>query len=131
MMKHLTLAVLGAGVATAGFGLAPGASVLAKAAGPVQCQLTVSRAGGGVVLRGIASATIAAAGHYSLVINKDGDGGSADISQGGGFSLSPGGASTLREVSLSLERGSSYEAVLTVTWAGGSQTCRRSLPSAI
>ena len=131
MLRHMRFAVLGAGLAAAGLVLAPGTSVMANSAGPVQCQIQVSRVAGGVVLRSIASARIAARGNYSLAVNKDGDAGSSDISQDGGFSLAPGGASTLSEVNLSLERGASYEAVLTLTWAGGSVSCHKALPSAI
>ena len=131
MLRHMRFAVLGAGLAAAGLVLASGTSVMANSAGPVQCQIQVSRVAGGVVLRSVASATIAAHGNYSLAVNKDGDAGSSDISQGGGFSLAPGGASTLSEVNLSLEKGASYEAVLTLSWKGGSVSCRKALPSAI
>ena len=131
MLRRIRLTVLGTGLAAAGLVLAQGTSVEAKSAGPVSCELQASRVAGGVVLRGVATASIAASGSYSLSVSKDGDSGSADVSQGGRFALPQGGASTLSEINLSLERGASYAAVLTLTWRGGSVSCRKSLPAAI
>ena len=131
MAKFMNTVVIGSGLVAAGLGFAPATVVSAKSAGPVQCELHVSPAGSGVVLRGVARSGEAAAGRYTLTIAKDGDAGSADIEQGGNFAVAPNGASTLSEVSLSLERGASYTAVLTVSWKGGTVTCRQALPAKI
>lgn len=95
--------------------------------GPVRCELRAVAADGGILLQGIASTSRATSGSYSLVVSKSGDAGSADISQGGTFSVVPGATSTLGEVTVSLEKGAAYDAVLTLRWNGGSVSCSRTL----
>ena len=124
----MQIVAIGTGLATAGLAMAASTTVFAKSAGPVQCELNVSSTGGGVMLTGVARAAIAASGSYSLIIAKDGDSGSADIEQGGNFSVGAGGSSTLSQVNINLERGASYSAILTVTSKSGSFTCRKALP---
>jgi hypothetical protein len=130
MNRIMPFALLASGLGAAGLSAVPTASVLAGAA-PVSCELHVRSAGQGVVLEGIARSGVPVSGRYSLTIAKDGDAGSADIQQGGSFAVGAGGTSSLSQVDLSLERGASYNAVLTVHWQGGAATCRQVLPRRI
>jgi hypothetical protein len=86
----------------------------ASAAAPVRCELRTAPTGGGVTLSALARSGIATAGSYHLVVAKSGAAGGSSVEQSGGFSVAPGGQSTLSSVSLGLER------------SGGTVSCARS-----
>jgi hypothetical protein len=136
--------VLGPAVAVAlgaaTFTLAPASLAAAKSparpstqtSGPLTCELRVAPAGGGSVLvSALAHANAPASGRYSLSLAKDGDASGADMRQEGAFAVGAGAASTLSEVSMSLEPGASYSAVLTLSWGGGRITCRQAVTTRI
>jgi hypothetical protein len=120
--KHaLSVALVAYGVLASAIAALP-----ASAAAPVHCELHTASTGSGVTLSAMARSGIAIAGSYHLVVAKSGAAGGSNIEQSGGFSVAPGGQSTLSSVSLSLERGATYEAQLTVSWSGGTVSCLRS-----
>jgi hypothetical protein len=134
--KFLQFAILASALGAAGLTVAPDVSAAAKStirsAGPLTCELRAAPAGSGMVLvSALARASAPASGRYSLSLAKDGDASGADMQQEGAFTVAPGGASTLSEISMNLEPGASYSAVLTLSWGGGRITCRQSVTTHI
>lgn len=87
------------------------------------CDISVKRTVNGVRITPLVRAGHAMSGEYSLVITKKGGAGSSDISQGGPFDARRGVKEELGSSEFSLERGSSFRAVLKVR-AGGREVCR-------
>jgi hypothetical protein len=119
---HVALACLG--LASAGLAL-EASEATAASVGEVSCRIRAVPSRGGVHLEGLATAKSPVSGSYELKVTTGGGGGSSETAQSGAFTARPGEGSTLGEVSLALESGSFYSAVLTVTWPGGSQTCAK------
>ncbi len=87
------------------------------------CDISVKRTPNGIRITPLVRAGHAMSGEYSLVITKKGGGGSSDISQGGPFDARRGVKEELGSSEFSLERGSSFRAVLKVR-ADGREVCR-------
>lgn len=124
MLKPHHLAVMLLGLVPAGLALAPSEATTAPSDG-VSCKIKAVPSGGGVRLEGIARTNKPVSGSYELKVTTGGGGGSSSTVQSGEFSARPGRESTLGKVSLALESGSFYSAVLTLTWSGGSTACEK------
>jgi len=101
----------------------PGAP-LPRYSQPSSCDVIVERTRNGVVLTAVADLDRSMSGDYSFVITKSGGGNSSDIEQGGPFRSDRSGPIELSESEISLERGASYRATLTLT-SKGREVCRR------
>ena len=102
---------------------AVGAGQAGSSDGPVRCEIQAKNAGGMITLQGVVHADKAISGSYTFQVESAGGSGSTDISQGGGFSASPGNAATLGQVMLG-GYGSIYDASLEVTAGGKSYRCK-------
>ena len=87
------------------------------------CDIDIDRTSGGIRVTPIVHADRSMSGEYSLVITKDGSGGSSDISQGGPFSAARGERVELSSSEFSMERGASFRATLKVR-SDGREVCR-------
>jgi hypothetical protein len=87
------------------------------------CDISVKRTVNGMRITPLVRADQAMSGEYSLVITRKGGAGSSDISQGGPFDARRGVRHELGSSEFSLERGSSFRAVLRVR-ADGREVCR-------
>lgn len=88
------------------------------------CAINATREAGMVRLDALVHADKALAGTYSLQLEKTGDGGTANISQGGEFDARAGQVVTLTSVSLDAKRAH-YKAVLNVEAGGKIFRCTR------
>lgn len=105
-------------------GLCMAASAIpASGADPVRCQIEVQRASGGVQLRALATASSPFDGSYLFKVDKTGPGGTSTTGQSGDFRLNAGEKEVLGDVTISVERGGSIVAELTLQWPGGSVSC--------
>lgn len=118
------------GLVPAAFAFFP-AETAAAPSGGVSCKIKAVPSRGGVRLEGVATAKSPVSGSYELKVTTGGGGGSSNTVQSGEFTARPGEESTLGEVSLALESGSFYSAVLTLKWSGGSTKCEKSSSSRI
>lgn len=89
----------------------------------LSCVIDVDRTPRGIRITPIVKSGRSLSGEYSLVITKDGAGGSSDISQGGPFDAARGERLELASSEISLERDARYRAVLKVR-ADGREICR-------
>ena len=89
----------------------------------LSCVIDVDRTARGIRITPVVKSGRALSGEYSLVITKDGAGGSSDINQGGPFEAGRGERVELGSSEISLERGARYRAVLKVR-ADGREICR-------
>ena len=89
----------------------------------LSCDIEVHRTSHGVRITPIIHARRSISGEYSLVITKDGAGGSSDINQGGPFDAARGERVELGSSEFTFERGAKFRAVLKVR-AGGEVVCR-------
>ena len=87
------------------------------------CDIEVSRTSRGIRVTPVVHANRSLSGDFTLVVTKDGAGGSSDISQGGEFDARRGERVELSSSELSMERGAKFRAVLKVR-AGGNEVCR-------
>ena len=122
----LAAGLLAAGLASIDLTSASGSSLR-----PMTCGLRAQPAGAGLDLMATASASQAASGSYRLTVTKRGEAGGANVEQSGNFSVGAGGTSSLSTISMSMERGATYDAVLTVRSQSGQVTCSRVLPSSL
>lgn len=97
--------------------------VIVRQAESLFCDIKVVRTSHGVRITPVVRSDRFVSGEYSIVITKKGGGGSSDISQGGPFDASRGVKQELGSSEISLERGSSFRAVLKVR-ANGREVCR-------
>lgn len=95
----------------------------------IRCKVEESYTAGGVSVRGVLVGLASASGHYSLDVRKSGDAGASTIRQAGGFSLEPGQNVYVGQVTLGLEKGARFDAVLNVEIDGTTHQCRASGPS--
>lgn len=102
--------------------LAPPPAVVRQAES-LTCDISVVKTSHGVRITPVVRSNRSLSGEYSIVITKNGGGGSSDISQGGPFDAARGVKQTLGSSEISLERGASFRAVLKVR-AGGREVCR-------
>ncbi len=116
--KSAVVAALGAlGVyATAG-------SASAAPSGLIKCEIQVTKSKGEVELTGIVHALMATSGSYRFKVTNDGDGGSANINQGGDFQLAAGESTVVG--STTLGNADALNVKLSVTSDHGSATCSR------
>lgn len=119
--KPLAL-LAGSGALGLGFVFMSADGASAGSAPGLRCEIYQSQHGGGVVLEGVVFSNTAASGSYQFKVSKSGGGGSSDINQGGDFSVSAGGKSTVGSVSLGGDGG--YTATLRVTADGHSTACK-------
>lgn len=89
----------------------------------LSCVIDVDRTARGIRITPVVKSGRSLSGEYSLVITKDGAGGSSDINQGGPFEAVRGERVELGSSEISLERGARYRAVLKVR-ADGREICR-------
>jgi hypothetical protein len=87
------------------------------------CDIKVAKTSHGVRITPVVRSDRSLSGEYSIVITKNGGGGSSDISQGGPFDAARGVKQELGSSEISMERGASFRAVLKVR-AGGHEVCR-------
>ena len=87
------------------------------------CDTSVVKTSYGVRITPVVRSDRSLSGEYSMVITKNGGGGSSDISQGGPFDAARGVSQELGSSEISMERGASFRAVLKVR-AGGREVCR-------
>jgi hypothetical protein len=103
-------------------GATPGAVSKTDPKAPVACSLAISESRGTVTVAGRIEAREAVSGHYDLSVSRSGGGNSADIRQGGAFSLAAGEAADLGSAQLS-GRASGLDGALTVTVNGETFAC--------
>jgi hypothetical protein len=89
----------------------------------LSCDIEVKRTSHGIRVTPIVHAGRSLSGEFSLVITKDGAGGSSDITQGGPFDAARGERVKLSSSEFSMERGAKFRAVLKVR-SGGHEVCR-------
>jgi hypothetical protein len=87
------------------------------------CDIDIDRTSHGIRVTPVVRANRSLSGEYTLVITKDGSGGSSDISQGGPFDAARGEKVRLGSSEFSMARGASFRAVLKVR-ADGREICR-------
>ena len=87
------------------------------------CDISVVKTSYGVRITPVVRSDRSLSGEYSMVITKNGGGGSSDISQGGPFDAARGVSQELGSSEISMERGASFRAVVKVR-AGGREVCR-------
>lgn len=97
--------------------------IVKQAAQRVTCDIEVHRTSTGVRLTPVVRSNRLLSGEFSLVVTKDGAGGSSDITQGGPFDAARGERVELSSSEFSMERGATFRAVLKVR-AGGDVICR-------
>ena len=102
---------------------APPAPVVVRQAESLTCDIAVTKTSHGVRITPVVRSDRSLSGEYSIVITKNGGGGSSDISQGGPFDATRGVNQELGSSEISLERGASFRAVLKVR-ADGREICR-------
>ena len=118
MSKLLTLiAPLALALAAAG---TLGAAPAEAGAKPVTCDIRVTSSGGMVDLEPVLISTKPLAGSYEFNVDASSAGGTSTTSQGDDFSAGAGETS-LGTVSIA----GKYTASLTVSWAGGSTSCKK------
>lgn len=103
--------------------LAAAKPVVVKKVQKFTCDIEVSRTSRGIRVTPVVHANRSLSGDFTLVVTKDGAGGSSDISQGGEFDARRGERVELSSSELSMERGAKFRAVLKVR-AGGNEVCR-------
>jgi len=103
--------------------LAPPPPAVVRQVESLTCDIAVVKTSHGVRITPIVRANRSLSGEYSIVITKNGGGGSSDISQGGPFDAARGVKQELGSSEISLERGASFRAVLKVR-ADGREVCR-------
>ncbi|HEX7790215.1 MAG TPA: curli-like amyloid fiber formation chaperone CsgH [Afipia sp.] len=101
----------------------PPPPIVVRQAESLFCDIKVVKTSRGVRITPIVRSDRFVSGEYSIVITKKGGGGSSDISQGGPFDAPRGVKQELGSSEISLERGSSFRAVLKVR-ANGREVCR-------
>ncbi len=123
MSYHLKPLALLAGSGVLGLGFVMAAPEPAAAGGSgLRCEIYQSHRGGSTVLEGVVFSGSAVDGSYQFTVTKSGGGGSSNINQGGEFSVSAGGKSTVGTVALGGDGG--YSATLRVTADGHSTACK-------
>ena len=104
-------------------GCAAGAGEQSAAASePLRCEIEQSSMNGALVLRGVVYADRDIAGTYRLTVTGAGNGNSANISQGGGFSASRGETARLGTVMLG-NRNAAYDVRLEIESGGLGYQC--------
>jgi len=94
----------------------------AEAGGGVSCELRGKRSPAGVEISAVVTSAKATSGTYKLVVSHSGTGGSADIQQGGDFTLKAGETAVVGEASIG--GASVVSATLSVTTPYGTASCR-------
>lgn len=118
LTKSAILAALGV------MGVAFAAETTGAMAGDgLSCEIRVVKSGGDVALKGIVHANRATSGTFNFKISQNGNGGSAQINQGGDFKLGAGESQVLGEATLGDADG--LRAKLSVTAGGGTTYCTR------
>ncbi len=107
-------AVLLLGLVPGGLALAPNEAAAAPTGG-VGCKIKAVPASRGVRLQGSVTAKCPVSGTYELVVNT---GGGSNAVRSGAFSARPGEDGALGEVSLDLDNGAFYTAMLKLEWLG-------------
>ena len=92
------------------------------AAAPFSCEIETVSARGAITLEGVVRADQEVSGSYRFTVSSAGRAGSAEISQGGGFTAGPGGAARLGKVVLG-DASALYEARLHITANGKTFQC--------
>lgn len=111
--------VIAAAVGYGNIAIASMASAPKRAsAGQIVCEVIEHRTSGGVSLEATVSADDYVSGTYSFAVK--GNGGGANIRQGGPFSVGAGETATLGQVTLS---GSKYNARLSIVAGGSAVPC--------
>lgn len=87
------------------------------------CDVRARRSANGMLVEARVVAHRNISGEYELVITKSGGGNSADITQGGPFTVSAGSSATLGQNELSVERDARLRAVLIIRDRDG-EVCR-------
>ena len=100
-----------------------GDATKAQAGTPLECRIDVGRSAGMVELKALISADRTTSGSYRLNVVKSGGGGSANIGQGGEFSVSAGTPQVVSSVMLGGD--GRYMATLTVNANGRNFECSR------
>ena len=103
--------------------LAVAKPVVVKKVQKFTCDIEISRTSRGLRVTPVVHANRSLSGDFTLVVTKDGAGGSSDISQGGEFDARRGERVELSSSEFSMERGAKFRAVLKVR-AGGNEVCR-------
>lgn len=103
--------------------LAVAKPVVVKKVQKFTCDIEVSRTSRGIRVTPVVHANRTLSGDFTLIVTKDGAGGSSDISQGGEFDARRGERVELSSSEFSMERGAKFRAVLKVR-AGGNEVCR-------
>ena len=130
MSYHLKSLALIAGTGVLGFGAVMAVSEPAAAGGSgLSCEIHQSHRGGSVVLEGVVYSGSATDGSYQFTVTKSGGGGSSNINQGGEFSVSAGGRSSVGTVELGGDGG--YSATLRVSADGHSSSCKERIGGAL
>lgn len=106
-------------------GLLPGAAAAASAE-DLSCTVDLAIGDGRADIHGVAISKAGGQGQYRLVVRKSGSAGTSAINQGGAVVLEPNSPLSVGKISLSLEGGASYEAILTLEVDGIRRECRSS-----
>lgn len=93
-----------------------------EAGAPVACALAITERGGTVTIAGRIEAREDVSGRYDLSVSQTGGGNSADIRQGGVFTLAAGETADLGSAQVS-GRASDLDGALTVTVDGETFVC--------
>ena len=101
--------------------LAASAGFANSSTGAVQCGVSKSSENGMLALQGTILSPTAMSGEYRFAIQSSGNGGSSNISQGGGFTAAAGETTTLGKVMINA--GSHYDLVFDVTADGKKLDC--------
>lgn len=114
---------MAAGLVASAHGWEGTAMAQATSTPPLTCSVEAQDRDAAVTLFGRIATRTAAAGRYQLEVRKIGAGGRSNIAQGGEFRSEPASTVTVGHVSIGLEQGARYEAVLTLTVEGQTYTC--------
>jgi len=124
--KRLAKLILpAAAVSLSVFGLAAGSSAHSKntGAGPLNCEISVTKGRYGHTYEGVLHASAATNGTYELNIKKRGASGRAMISQSGAFRVASGQTETLGQATFGGMPPESVEAELTLHFDGQTMAC--------
>ena len=105
-------------------GCSAGATETAMSGDSVSCEIDADASGRTLVLQAVIHADRDVTGSYRFQVNGGGSGGSANVSQGGGFNAGPGDDARIGKLMLG-NRGGIYDVRVDISAGGQSYVCEK------
>lgn len=94
-----------------------------------ECEIRMTEISGGARIESVVHGDPGTSGRYEFTLTRLGSGGTADVAQGGDYTIPEGGEITLAVSEFNHRPRDAFDAVLTVTGPDGSANCEKSEPS--